>query len=49
MKGKRRYNKDLARKMYLYFIEGEDGGALPSFSKFARRIGVTLDELKSTG
>ena len=47
MKGKRRYNKDLARKMYLYFIEGEDGGALPSFSKFARRIGVTLDELKS--
>jgi hypothetical protein len=47
LKSKRRYDPDLPRKMYLYFIEGDWGGALPSFSKFARLIGVTLEELTS--
>ena len=45
---KQKYESDLPRRMYLYFTEGEVGGSVPSFSKFARRIGVTLDELKST-
>ena len=46
-KGKRRgYSADLAGKMYLYFISYDDAGA-PSFSKFARSIGITLSELES--
>lgn len=44
---KRKYESDLPRRMYLYFTEGEVGGSVPSFSKFARHIGVTLEELKS--
>ena len=44
---KRKYESDLPRRMYLYFTDGEVGGSVPSFSKFARRIGVTLEELKS--
>lgn len=46
-KGKRRgYSGELAGKMYLYFISYEDAGA-PSFAKFARSIGITLEELVS--
>ena len=44
-KGKKKYRKELPRELYTYFIGQTD--SVPSFSKFARRIGVTLDELKS--
>ena len=42
-----KYKKEYGRMMYLYFTGyGESVGA-PSFSKFARSIGITLEDLKS--
>ncbi len=43
---KAKYQSDLARKMYTYFIS-YDGVGAPSFSKFARSVGMTLDDLQS--
>lgn len=40
-----KYQKDLAKRMYLYFAGYSDPAGVPSFGKFARSIGVTLDEL----
>ena len=40
------YKSDLPRKMYSYFTSFEGGGA-PSFSGFAKSIGVTLKTLES--
>ena len=40
----RKYDKRFARQMYDYFREYSTSGA-PSFSKFARLIGVTLEDL----
>ena len=42
-----KYQKDLAKRMYLYFAGYSDPAGVPSFGKFARSIGVTLDELSS--
>ena len=39
-----KYTTQLPREMYKFFLEYEDDGA-PSFPKFARRIGVTVEEL----
>ena len=39
-----RYTKDLPRKLYTFFLN-YDGPGVPSFSKFARSIGITLNEL----
>ena len=44
VKKRTEYTKDLPHRLYTYFISFEGGGA-PSFVKFARSIGVTLDEL----
>ncbi len=41
-----KYEHELPKKMYLYFSEYSGAGA-PSFSKFARQIGVTLRTLES--
>ena len=41
------YRGDLAKRMYLYFAEYSEPFGLPSFEKFARSIGVTLEELSS--
>lgn len=46
MRRKAKYSKDIPRKMYSYFLSYSDPG-LPSFSKFARSIGLTLEELNS--
>lgn len=46
MKRKRKYEKDLPRQMYSYFITYGDTAGAPSYEKFARHIGVTLDELE---
>lgn len=43
---KTRYKKDYPRMMYLYFAGYDEGSGAPSFSKFARRIGVTVSELE---
>lgn len=45
--GKQKYSSDLPRRMYTYFTTYGEGVGAPSFSKFARAIGVTLDELLS--
>ncbi len=47
MKKRLRYQKDLPRRMYTYFNSYAEGFGAPSFSKFARSIGVTLAELES--
>ena len=44
MKRKRKYESDLPRRMYTYFTGYQDAGA-PSFDKFARTLGITLEEL----
>ena len=41
------YKGDLARRMYIYFAEYNEPSGVPSFEKFARSIGVTLEELTS--
>lgn len=38
--------RELCHKMYLYFISYEDRGA-PSFCKFAKTVGMTVEELLS--
>ena len=40
-----KYTGDLARRMYLYFAEYSEPVGVPSFEKFARSLGVTLEEL----
>ena len=45
-KGKR-YEKDLPKRMYSFFVAEPHDAFPPSFSKFARSIGVTLEELDS--
>lgn len=48
MKKAKKYDPDLPKKMYLYFTAEATGGTgVPSFSKFARSIGLTLDSLRS--
>jgi hypothetical protein len=42
---KRRYESDLPRRLYTYFLTYSDSGA-PSFSKFARSIGATLADVE---
>ena len=37
---------DMTRKMYIFFRDYADSG-VPSFSKFARSVGITLAELES--
>ena len=50
MKKKMKYSKDLPRQMYSFFTSFVTGGVTkegaPSFSKFARSIGVTLEEVE---
>jgi heme oxygenase len=45
MKKKRKYTRELPRRMYSFFISATEGASPPSFSKFARSIGLTLAEL----
>ena len=42
---KKKYTRDLPRRMYNFFISYSDIGA-PSFTKFARSIGITTEELE---
>ncbi len=44
---KARYKKGYPRMMYLYFTGYDEPHGAPSFSKFARRIGITVAELES--
>ncbi len=42
-----RYSSDMPRKMYTYFLTYEGTQGAPSFSKFARSIGITLEDLRA--
>jgi len=42
-----KYSSDMPKRMYLYFTGYSDALGAPSFEKFARSIGVTLEELRS--
>ena len=44
MKRKIKYTENLPRQLYTFFITYSDPGA-PSFEKFARSIGSTLEEI----
>ena len=44
MKKKRKYDKTMPAAVYTYFRDFSEGGA-PSLSKFARLVGITLEEL----
>ena len=46
MNGKR-YEKELALNMRSFFLRSIEQGELPSFSKFAKSIDVTLERLES--
>lgn len=45
MKKKKGYYRGIEKDMYIYFVSYDEAGA-PSFSKFARRQGLTLAELE---
>ena len=47
MKAKIEYKSDMPRLLYSFFISYCDTASAPSFSKFARSIGVTLSDLES--
>ena len=47
MKKGKKYDSSLPRQMYLFFAEPDSEPFPPSFSKFARKIGITLEELES--
>ena len=40
-----KYTKDLPRRLYTFFISYADAGA-PSFVKFARSVGLTLEDIE---
>ena len=46
MKKGKKYDSTLPREMYLFFTDSISDSLPPSFSKFARKIGVTLEELE---
>ena len=46
MRKRAKYSPDLPRKMYTFFLSYADAG-MPSFAKFARSIGMTLEELSA--
>ena len=43
---KKKYNDELPRQLYTYFVNSTAESTIPSFSKFARSIGVTLEALE---
>ena len=45
MKKRAAYTKDMPRRLYTYFNSYSEAGA-PSFDKFARSAGITLEELE---
>ena len=44
---KKKYTKDMPKRLYTFFISHQDVGVPPSFSKFARSIGCTLSEIEA--
>ena len=46
LKTDKKYRKDFPHRLYVFFTSYTDAGA-PSFSKFARSIGVTLEDVEA--
>lgn len=44
---KAKYKKDYPRLLYSFFVSYGDTSSAPSFSKFARSIGVTCDDIET--
>ena len=44
---KKKYTKDLPKRLYGYFASYQDPATAPSFSKFARLIGCTVSEIEA--
>ena len=48
LKTKSKYDRELPKRLYSYFVNTvTDCSSVPSFSKFARSIGATLEDLES--
>ena len=47
MKKRKKYSSELPRQMYSYFLSCVDGSITPSYSKFARSIGRTTEEVEA--
>ena len=43
---KAKYRKDMPRLLYTYFIEALGSGEIPSISKFARRMAITVADVE---
>ena len=47
LKKNKLYRKDLPHKLYLFFTGYKESTGAPSFSKFARSVGVTCEDVES--
>ena len=46
-KKKIKYSRDLPRRLYRFFLTENEDGSAPSFTKFARSVGCTTEELEN--
>ena len=46
MKRKNPYKRDMPHRLYVFFSQYQDERGAPSFLKFARSIGVTLEDVE---
>jgi hypothetical protein len=46
-KKKLKYDKDMPKRLYTFFANYNESQGAPSFEKFARSIGSTVEELKA--
>lgn len=47
MKKGKKYDSTFPKQLYLFFINAVNDSSIPSFSKFARSVGLTLSELEA--
>ena len=45
--GKRKYDKDMPKRMYTFFASYSDATGAPSFGKFARTCGICVEDIES--
>jgi hypothetical protein len=43
---KAKYRRDMPRLLYTYYTEAIGGGEIPSISKFARRMAITVGDVE---
>ena len=47
MKKDRKYRKDYPHRLYIFFSTYSEGQGAPSFDKFARSVGLTLEDVET--